>query len=196
MQRALPCSLRHWRKPNSAGELRQKSHQELSAAHYLLAVEPNVEIASHTIDMRFRNPIGAGVLGVRMTKGEMNAGNFFVLQNVANYVGAGGVGADGKFAHPVAILIGAGVSAKFLEQFFVLRSHSANAAVLYFDSEGRGHQITIFGTKIIPHYAINNESAAAMSRGSKNFASREVAHFSGVISPLVFNHFSFGENSA
>src|SRR5437764_9932989 len=41
---------------------------------------------------------------------------FFRLQNVSNYVGASRVGADGKFAHSVAVFIGAGVSAKFLEQ--------------------------------------------------------------------------------
>src|SRR5438105_7620797 len=50
-------------------------YQKLPIPHHLLAVEPDVEIASHTVDMRFRNPIGAGVLGIRMTKREMNAGN-------------------------------------------------------------------------------------------------------------------------
>src|SRR5437588_2966851 len=177
MQRALPLLPSSLAQTELRWRVPAKSHQELPAAHYLLAVEPDVEIASHTIDMRFRNPIGPGVLGIRMTKGEMNAGNFFVLENVANYMGAGGIGADGKFAYSVTILIGAGVSAKFLEQFFIFRSHRPDAAVLHFDSEGRGGQITIFCTKIIAHYAIDNKGPAAVFRGRKNFASREVAPF-------------------
>src|SRR5438105_12958004 len=175
MQRALPLLPSSLAQTELRWRVPAKSHQELPAAHYLLAVEPDVEIASHTIDMRFRNPIGAGVLGIRMTKGEMNAGNFFVLQNVANYMGACRVGADGKFTHSVAVLIGAGVGAKFLKQFFVFRAHCANATVLHFDSEGRGRQITIFRAKIITHDAIYHERTAAVFRGSENFASRQVA---------------------
>src|SRR5438309_1074385 len=144
MQRALPLLPSSLAQTELRWRVPAKSHQELPAAHYLLAVEPDVEIASHTIDMRFRNPIGPGVLGIRMTKGEMNAGNFFVLQNVSNYVSASRVGADGKFAHSVAVFIGAGVSAKFLEQFFVFRSHCPDAAVLHFNSQRRSRQVAIF----------------------------------------------------
>src|SRR5438270_5523736 len=41
---------------------------------------------------------------------------FFRLVNVTNYMGASDVCANGKFAHSLAILIGAGVATKFLEQ--------------------------------------------------------------------------------
>ena len=44
-----------------------------------------------------------------MTEGDVDAGNFFVLQDVPNDVGAGGVGADGEFADAIAVFIGAGV---------------------------------------------------------------------------------------
>jgi len=55
------------------------SDKKLPALHDLLAVEPDVEIAADAVDMGFRNPVCAGVLGIRMTKGNVDAGNFFVL---------------------------------------------------------------------------------------------------------------------
>jgi hypothetical protein len=45
----------------------------------LFAVEPDVEVASDAIDVRFGNPIRAGVFGVGMTKRDVNARDFFVL---------------------------------------------------------------------------------------------------------------------
>ena len=54
-------------------------YQELPVPHYLLAIEPDIEIAANTVDVRFGSPIRAGMLSIRMTKGDMDAGNFFVL---------------------------------------------------------------------------------------------------------------------
>ena len=67
----------------------------------------------------------------------------------------GGAGND------TAVYTGAITAAKFLEQFFVFRSHRPDTAVLHFDSERRAGKITIFGAKVIAHYPINNESAPA-----------------------------------
>src|SRR2546427_5057095 len=55
------------------------SHQELAGLHYLFAVEPDVEVAANAVDVRFGNPIRASVLGIGMTEGDVDAGNFFVL---------------------------------------------------------------------------------------------------------------------
>ena len=54
-------------------------YRELTAPHHLFAIEPDVEIAADAVNVCFGNPVSSGVLGVRMTKGEVNAGNFFVL---------------------------------------------------------------------------------------------------------------------
>ncbi len=70
---------------------------------------------------------------VGMTKGDVDAGNFFVLQDVADDAGAGGVGADRKFADAVAVFVGAGVGAKFLEQFLVLAGQGMDAVLFHFD---------------------------------------------------------------
>ena len=55
-----------------------KSDQKLPVPHHLFAIEPDVEIAADAVDVCFGNPVGAGVLGVGMTKGDMDTGNFFI----------------------------------------------------------------------------------------------------------------------
>src|SRR5215813_9718399 len=54
-------------------------YQELPFAHYLLAVEPDVEIAADAVDVSFGSPVCARVFGVRMTKRDMDSRNLFVL---------------------------------------------------------------------------------------------------------------------
>ena len=95
-------------------------YQKLSALHHLFAVEPDVEIAADAVDMRFGGPIRASVLGIGMAKGNVDAGNFFILQNVTDDMSAGGVCADGKFADAITVFVRAGVSAKCVAQIFVL----------------------------------------------------------------------------
>src|SRR5439155_6791195 len=94
----------------------QKLDQKLPALHYLFIVKPDVEVAADAVDMRFGNPICAGVFGIRMTEGNVDSGNFFVLQNVSDNMGAGRIGTDSEFAYAIAVFVGAGVSAKFIAQ--------------------------------------------------------------------------------
>ena len=89
-------------------------YQKLPFTHYLLAVEPDVEIAADAVDVRFGSPVRAGMFGVGMTKRDVDSGNFFVLQNVSDNVRAGDVSADGKFADAVAVFVRARVSPKFV----------------------------------------------------------------------------------
>src|SRR5262245_56980235 len=110
-------------------------YQKLSAAHYLLTIEPDIEIASDTVDMRFGSPVCAGVFCVRMTKSNVDAGNFFILQNMTDDVAASGVRADSELADAVAVFISAGVSAKLVAQILVLGMQRADAIVFHFDCE-------------------------------------------------------------
>src|SRR6266853_3205731 len=66
------------------GTARSTSDQKFSGPHHLLAIEPDIEIAADAVDMRFRFPIRAGVFGIGMAKSDVDAGDFFVLQNVAD----------------------------------------------------------------------------------------------------------------
>jgi hypothetical protein len=54
-------------------------YQKFAFPHDLLAIEPDVEIAADAIDMRLGSPVCTGVLGVWMTKGNVDSGNFFIL---------------------------------------------------------------------------------------------------------------------
>ena len=89
-------------------------YQKLPLTHHLLTVEPDIEIAADAVDVRFGDPVCPGVLGVRMAKGDVDARNFFVLQNMADDAGAGGVRANGELADAITVLIGAGLGAKFV----------------------------------------------------------------------------------
>src|SRR5919109_1502987 len=97
--------------------------------------------------------------GVGMTEGDVNAGNFFVLQNISDHVRAGGVGADREFADAIAVFIRAGVSAKLLEQFLVLAGKIDNAIVAYLDRDRRVAQIPVLSAEIIANHAVNDESS-------------------------------------
>src|SRR5205823_6585413 len=99
---AEKSALNSERSCGSIARIRSVSHEKRSTLHDLLVVEPDVEVAADAIDVRFRDPVRAGVFRIRMAEGDVDAGNFFVLQNVADHVGAGGVGAYGEFADAVA----------------------------------------------------------------------------------------------
>src|SRR3954452_22670821 len=86
-----------------------RSDQELPVRHHLVFIEPDVEVSADAIDVRLGNPVLTRVLRVGMTEGDVNAGNFFVLENVADHVRAGRVGADRELAHAVAVFIRARV---------------------------------------------------------------------------------------
>jgi hypothetical protein len=70
---------RHASKPSANAVDHATLYQKLPGPHHQLVIEPNVEIAADAIDVRFGNPVGTGVLGIGMTKGDMDTGNFFVL---------------------------------------------------------------------------------------------------------------------
>src|SRR3712207_642898 len=59
-------------------------NQELPGFHDLSVIEPDVEVPADAIDVRLRNPGLAGVLGVGMPERDVNPGDLFVLENVAD----------------------------------------------------------------------------------------------------------------
>ena len=54
-------------------------------------------------------PGGAGVFAVGIAEGDVDAGKFFVLQDVADDALDADVGADGEFADAVGVFVGVGV---------------------------------------------------------------------------------------
>src|SRR5215510_2566862 len=167
--------------PAPGGHERQQSltplYQKLPPSHYLLAVEPDIEIAADTVDMRFGSPVRPGVFGVRMTEGNVNAGNFFVLQNVSDNVRAGDVCADGKFTDAVAVFVCAGVSTKLVAQILVLRMQRSDAIVFDLNRERIRSQIAKAFAQVITDHAVHDKRAVGIHRRSENFAAWQVAPF-------------------
>src|ERR1700730_10841264 len=60
--------------------------QELSVLHDLRLVYPDVEISTHHIDMRGRVPLRSGVRAIGIAEGDMYAGIFLILQDLADHV--------------------------------------------------------------------------------------------------------------
>ena len=131
--------------------------QKFSSFHDLEVVEPESKSRPDAIDMGFRNPRLPGVFGVGVTKGNVNARNFFVLQNIANDAGAGGIRPDRKLPDAIAVLVGAGVGAKFFEQLFVFALELADPIVLHLDRERRLLDVAIL-LAVIAHHAVDDET--------------------------------------
>ena len=66
-------------KTSGDDKVTAKSDQKFSVPHYLFAIEPDVEVAADAVDVRLGHPVCASVLGIRMTKSDVNTGDFFIL---------------------------------------------------------------------------------------------------------------------
>ena len=75
----------------------------------------HVAVAREDVDVRRRFPVGARLAAARVAEGEVDAGNFLVLQQVADHVAERDVGAEGELADAVAVLVGVAVVVKFAE---------------------------------------------------------------------------------
>src|ERR1035438_6485146 len=104
------------------------SNQKLAGGHNLAIVGPDVEITADHVDVRAGPPVGAGMRAVGITESHVNAGKFFILQNVADHAAQPDVGPDGEFADAIAVLVGMCVSPEFLFQLAVLRMSFHHAA--------------------------------------------------------------------
>ena len=94
-------------------------NQKLPAAHNLLAIDPDIEIPSHHVNVRRRIPLRSGVRPIRISKRNVYARIFLVLQNLADDVFQFNVSADGELAHPVAVLVRVRVGPEIVLQFLV-----------------------------------------------------------------------------
>src|SRR5437660_8775515 len=154
-------------------------YQKFTSSHHLLAVEPDIEIAANAVDVGLGNPIRPSVFGIRMTEGDMNAGNFFVLQNVTDDVGAGDVCVNGKFTYAVAVFVRAGVSVKFVAQILVLRAQRSDPIVFHLDCERTRFEVAKALAQVIANHTIYYEDAIRVHRRGKDFAAGQVAPFFG-----------------
>src|ERR1700742_1587185 len=84
-------------------------NQEPALTHNLLfalrAFEPDVEIETDYINVGGRTPLGAGVLAIWIAESDVDAGELFILQDVANHARDADVGADRELAHTIGVFI-------------------------------------------------------------------------------------------
>src|SRR5579884_1061972 len=59
--------------------------QERSVVHDGNAVDADIETAADHIDVRGGIPVRAGMGAIRIAEGDVNAGDLFVLQNIADH---------------------------------------------------------------------------------------------------------------
>src|SRR5436305_13715534 len=87
------------------------------------------------------------------------------------------VRADGEFPHAIAVLVGAGVGAKFVAQMLVLRLQRADPIIFHFDGKRVGFEIAEALAEIIAHYTITDEHSVSAHRRSESLAPIQVATF-------------------
>src|SRR5580704_1952642 len=76
--------------------------EEFAFAHDLFfpvgGLEPDVEAQSDDVDVSAGAPGSAGMFAVGIAEGDVDAGKFFVLQDVADDTGDADISADSEFA--------------------------------------------------------------------------------------------------
>ena len=122
-------------------------------------------------------PGGAGVFAVGVAKGDVDAGKFFVLQDVSNDALDAEVGADGKFANAVGVFVGVSVGPEIGFKLLV-RTGAGNDAVGgdLNRERGRGEE-AVAGAEPVPYYSVDD-------KGAVDFAGRGEAFTAGEIAPL------------
>src|ERR1700731_2307552 len=86
-------------------DLNQKPALTHDLLFVLRALEPDVEVQPHHVDVSRRSPLRARVLAIRVPERNVDARELLVLQDVADHMRYADVGADSKLTHPVRVLI-------------------------------------------------------------------------------------------
>jgi len=153
--------------------------EEVAVAHDEAAVGPDVELAADDVDVGGAKPIGAGMSAVGVAEGDMAAGDFFILEDIADDVGEGEVGADGEFADAVGIFVGVAVGPEFIAEFLV--GGFGGDEAIFFDADGEWGiaEVAVFGAEVIADDAIDDEDAIDFTGRGEALAAREIAPLIG-----------------
>ncbi len=172
-------SLRQLSHSAVACTTRLSFQQKLPIAHDLRVVHPDIEIPADDVDVGGRIPLRAGVRAVRIAEGDVDAGIFFVLQNLADHVVELDVGADGELADAVAVLVGVGVAPEILFQFAVGGMRFSQAIALHLDGQRILPQAAKLRAEPIADDAIDHECSVDLARSGEHLAAGQVAPLVG-----------------
>lgn len=149
------------------GEKRSGGDQEMAIAHDLFfsggRLKPDVETEADDIDVSRRTPGRAGVLSVRIAEGDVDAGKFLVLKNVADDAGDADVGADGEFADAIGVLVGMGVGPEIPLELVVAAGTGDDAILCDLNRQRRVLEEAVASTEPVADNTIDNEDAIHFS---------------------------------
>src|SRR5580698_2152624 len=140
-------------------------------AHDLLFFHPDIETQPDHVDVGHGRPLRAGVRAIRIAEGDVNAGKFFVLQDIADHLPYANVRANGELADTIRVFVGMRVSPEIVAQLAVLRAAVNDAVLPDFNSQGRCLQQTIFKTKIVAHHPIDDKGSVDFAWSGEDFTS-------------------------
>src|ERR1700745_923865 len=98
-------------------------HLVMTLGYNLILVNPYVAITGQNVDVRFRFPVGMGLASVRIAKGDVYSGKFFILQQNSDHFRQAKVCSERQLAYAVAVLVGMAILPKFLFQIFARALH-------------------------------------------------------------------------
>src|SRR6266851_1347170 len=136
-------------------------------------------------------PWGSGVGAVGVAEGYVDAGEFFVLQDVADDALYADVGADGELADAVGVFVGVGVGPEVALELLIGGRHAGNAVALDVDGEGVGAEDAVAGAEEVADDAVDDEDAVDLAGCGEALAAGEVAPLFGAddaggFEPAVF----------
>jgi len=169
-------------------------NEEFAVAHDLLFAvcefEPDVETESDNIDVGAGAPGSAGVFAIGIAEGDVDAGKFFVLENVANDAGDADVGADSELADAIGVFIGVGVGPEVALELLVGTRAGDDSVLRDLNGERCRCKQSVAGAEPVADDAIDNEGAVDFAGRGEAFTTGQVAPFlrrddAGGLEPLV-----------
>jgi hypothetical protein len=156
--------------------------EESPVLHDLLfpagVAEPDIELEADDVDVGGGLPGGAGVGAVGVAKRDVDAGEFLVLQNVADDTLDTNVGADGELPYAVGVLVSVGVSPEVALEGFVGAGDAGDAVALDVDGEGLIAEDAIAGAEEVSDDAVDDEDAVDLAGRGEALAAGKVAPLS------------------
>ena len=158
--------------------------------HDLPAVDPDIELAAHDVDVGGGIPVGAGVRAVRIAEGDVNAGIFSscrmlpITSRTAMLVPMANSPTRSLFSSVWQYAQNSSRSSLFGD------SALDEPAALDLDGERRLAQVAVLLAEVIADHAIDHEDAVHRSSGVVNVSPPgRLPHLFGLMMPLVFSHF-------
>src|SRR4051794_31906280 len=112
---------------------------------------------------------------VRIPEGDVNAGDLLVLENVADDIAHGDIGADGEFADSVAVLVGMAIGPELIPQLTIIGFGFDETIALNLDRERRIPEIAVLLAEVVPYYTIDDKDAVHFERCGEGLAARQIA---------------------